>query len=493
MNRVSRVILSLGLLGIAFGTGPGVDEALAQKPSNNMWTRSAALYLDRAQNNPRPEDKRELYQQALEASLEGIKNDGGNPRVWFMAGQAYAKLGQYVAADSMFDRAEEIYPDYKEEVDRERLNAWVTSYNTGVNALQAGNTEQAIELLTAANTIYQGRPEAPLNLGSVYARQNEFDKAVDYYRQALAILRGPEREKLNEQREAQWQENEEIASFNLAQILANQGKDEEAAQAYRDFLARNPDDITAKINMAVVLTRMQNEAEAARLYNELLDTEGLSSDNYFRIGLGLFTSEQYDRSAAAFRSALETNTYFRDALYNLGQAIYAQTQAIEQQRMEGAVDSAQAVTRLTELYHQLDSVSTRVEAQDPNNKNVILLHAQAFRGLADLAVDDAASQQLRRKALALLERQEAMPFEVLSVQMAPVQEGKTTIRGMIRNATLEAGTPVTLRFILLDDAGAELSSQQVTVSAPAQEGDAVFEVELEAPGEVSGWKYEVVG
>ena len=491
MNRVTRVILSLGLVGLVYA-GTGAGEALAQKPSNNMWTRSAALYLDRAQNNPDPEDKQELYRQALEASLEGIKNDGGNPRVWYMAGQAHAKLGDFVAADSMFDRAEQIYPDYAQEVNRERLNAWINAFNMGVNLLQAGKTAEATERLQAAHTIYQGRPEAPLNLGAIYAREQEFDKAVQAYRDALAIMRGPASASLKEEQKAKWLESEEIASFNLAQILANLDRGEEAAQAYRDYLGRNPEDVTAKINLAVVLTRSGDEAGAAQLYTELLEMEELSAENYFRIGLGLFGAEEYRRSAKAFEQSLAMNPYSRDGLYNLGQALYARTRVLEEQL--ATADSAAAATELKELYVALDTVSQRVTELDPKNKNALLLHAQAFRGLSDLTADDTESQALRREALALLERQDSMAFEVLNVQMTRgPEEGQRVIRGTVTNAKLAADTPVTVRFILLDKAGAELSTEEVTVPAPAAEQQVPFEVTLPAPGDGSGWKYVVVG
>lgn len=493
MNRDTRVILSLGLLGLALTLGPGVAEVEAQKPSNNMWTRSAALYLDRAQNNPRPEAKRELYQQALEASLEGIQNDPGNPRVYFLAGQAHVKLGNLVAADSMFDKAEEIFPEYAEEINLERQNAWVVAYNAGVGALQGNQPEQAKEHLQRAHVIFQGRPEAILNLGSIYAREQEHEQAVAAYREALEILRGPAREQLPPQREEQWTEHEEIASFNLAQILATQGKDEEAAQAYRDFLAREPDDGTAKLNLAVVLSRMGNDEEARQLYDELLAMEDVSSDTYFRVGLGLFGAEQYDRAAEAFRMAVETNPHNRDALYNLGQAIYAKTRELEETVAAAGAGAEEAKTEARELYQELDRVSEQVLALDPSNRNVVLLHAQAFRGLSDLAASDAESQELRERALALLERNEAMTVQVINVQMDPVRDGKTTIRGVLENLKAEEGQPVTLRFTLLDDSGAELSAGEVTVPAPAAEQQVPFQVELEAPGEVSGWKYAIAG
>ena len=103
-----------------------------------------------------------------------------------------------------------------------------------------------------------------MNLGNLYARANNTEKAAASYRQALEILRGPERKALNAADEKQWAQWEEAAAFNLAQVLAQGNKDSEAAQAYQDYLARNPTNAIARSNLAIVLTRMGKKDEAAK-------------------------------------------------------------------------------------------------------------------------------------------------------------------------------------------------------------------------------------
>src|SRR5690606_15921025 len=107
-----------------------------------------------------------------------------------------------------------------------------------------------------AAQVYDKRPTALLNLGSVYARQNNSEGAARAYRGALEILRGPARQELKPEEEKQWAEWEEAVSQNLAQILAVAGKDEEAAAAYEEYLKRNPDNMTAMTNLAVVYNRL---------------------------------------------------------------------------------------------------------------------------------------------------------------------------------------------------------------------------------------------
>lgn len=486
MNRLTGLLLAL-LVGALLVP----ESATAQRrPSNNVWTRSARLYLDRARTNPRPEEQRALFQQALDATLEGIQNDPSNPQVYLIAGQAYVRLGDYFRADTMFTKATELYPDYEKEVDQERSNAWVQAYNLGINALQQGNFENAVAQFLRADAIFRGRPDARLNLGSAYVQMNEHEKAVEAFQGALEILRSPAREKVPPQQRAQWAEQEEIAAFNMAQVLAGLGRDDEAAQAYRDFLAREPNNTTAKINLAVVLSRQEKEDEAAELYAELLTDPNLGASEYLLVGVGLFRSQQYERSREAFRKALELNPYLRDAKYNLAQALNAQSTELEEKRQSASGEEANAYAeQLKQLYDELSKVSEDLLQYDPYNRNAKLLLVRGYRGLADL--DEATTDEWREKALAVLREQDEMAFEIADVQMIG-QEAKAQLRGEFRNIKLEAGQPLKIVFTFLGEGGATVATEEVELAAPAADSATRFQLEVEGSGAILGWKYDVV-
>src|SRR5690606_5464602 len=136
MNRWSTVLIAAAVLAPA--------TAEAQRPSNNMHTRSAETYLSQADREAVVADKVAALNSALEAAFAGIENDPDNPRSWFQAGQAYIGLQDWAGADSVFDRAESLYPEYAEEINPMRQAAWIDAYNAGVTALQANNVEEAI-------------------------------------------------------------------------------------------------------------------------------------------------------------------------------------------------------------------------------------------------------------------------------------------------------------------------------------------------------------
>jgi len=482
------LLLAFSLVGALFPTAASAQK----KPSNNMWTRSARLYLDRARGNPRSDEKLDLYRQALEAVQKGMEEDPSNAQIWLIAGQVYVQLDSATQAHEAFNKAVELWPEYQKEVDTERRNAWVRWHNQGVNDLQQQNLEAALDRFTQADLIYDKMPNTRLQLGALYVRMGEMDKAIEAFRGALEILRGPARDAVPAKEQETWRTNEEVAAFNLAQLLANAGRYEEAEQEYRAFLAREPQNRTAKTNLAIVLSRLGRNDEASEIYAEILSQPDLTETEYTAIGIGLMNGDDFVRAAEAFRKALALNPYSRDAMYNLAQSIYRQSlKVLEQREAASGDEQVKAATDLGALYSELQSVAERLREVDPYNANGLLLLAQAYRGQADLTAADAkTSDEWRSKALAVLQDHENLPFEIRELTMTP-DEGKVKVSGSIRNLKLAAGTPVTVRLTVVGKDGGAVGTGEVTVSAPDAEGFASFEAEIGVSGPAAGLRYEV--
>ncbi len=438
-------------------TPPGVEEGVP--PRDNMFTRTAALALSQAMQNADPGERQSRYQEALQAALDGVTNDPGNPQSYRQAGEAYVGLNDLVGADSMWTRAEDLYPLYSFDLTPLREQQWVNQYNLAVNQIQAGNTEGAIPLLESAHTIYKGRPEAMLNLGSIHAQLANVDDAVRWYRAALDMLRGPEFDAQPVDVQATWSENEEIAAFNLAQILANAGRNEEAEVAYRTYLERSPDNVTALSNLAVVLMSMDRNDEAAEIYQGLLARTDLDSRDYYVTGIGLYNAENYSMAAQAFGRSYELIPESRDALYNYAQALY----------LAGELD---------ELY----PAAVSLVEMDPYNNNVYRLMAQGLMAQGDTA-----------EAARILEEEMAtLEFEIDGTMLQPFGGGGGVVNGELLNHSLDEGGSVDIRVFFYGPGGIEIGTQDVSVPVPAAEMREVFRVEFDSDQDVVAYRYEVI-
>lgn len=470
MTRLGALVLALAV------TLPANAQA-QRKPSNSMQTRSAEVYINNARGTNAADEKRAQLEKALGVLNEGTEKDADNPRVWFLLGQVHAMLGNAADADAAFDRAEELYPDYAKEIAPFRFDVWAREYNAGIAAIQANDMAGAIAKFESADAVYRGRPDALISLGSLYVQAGDLAKAEQAYRSALEVIRGPARDDLDAEQAAAWKQDEEVATTELAALLAETGKPEEAAKLYRDLLASQPDNAQAKTNLAVTLSRAGQTEEASKLYAELLAQPDLSDVALFNIGIGLYRAEQFDKSAEAFTRALERNPQSPETLYNLGQALVA------------AAADADAAAK-AERGRQLVEVASQLREYDPNNRNVIMMLAQGQQMVADAETDAARAEQLKQELVRTLEAADALPFHVSGIAMR-AEEGGVRVTGTITNQTVAPGQPITLEFTFVNAQGAALGTETVSIPAPAAQAESEFEARFRSDEAVAGWRYTV--
>lgn len=449
MNRLQGIILgtmSAVLLGACASSGggsagveaaaPEVDESAygpsLASPSDNEFTARAGLFLAQAAGTEGEAERREKGQQALAQVQQGLQQDTMNPKLWLMKGQAEVAMGNYDAADASFTRALEIYPAYTPQIEAEREQGWIDAFNAGVQAMNAGDTEAAIAAMERAQSIFNKRPEALLNLASLYLRQEQPDKAAETYARTLEILTGPAATELPAEITAEWPTFIKLARTNMAQVYASMGVEH-------------------------------------------------------------FRAEEYDAAAADFRAALEVNPYYRDALHNLSQSLYVWTTDLEESR-EGAsaARTAEIDAQLREVYGEFREVTEQVKQIDPYNQNVNLLLARAYRGLGQIATADAEKKEWQSKALAVLEENQKLPFQITNVQVQ-LGDSAVQIAGDLENIGLTQGDQVTLRVTMLDAEGQSAGTQDVTITAPAQKSSTNFTVSVPVSEPSLGWRYEVIG
>lgn len=459
MRSRSRMLLTLGagllvLGGCAGATGTagpttsptGRVYEPGTQPSQTRQSQAATLFI--AQQN---------YEQALAQAQEGLEADSANPVHYFLAGQAYAGLGDYERANEMFERAEEIYPAYELDIEPEREAAWGVAFNRGVEAYNEGDIEEASEWWDRANRIYGIRPEAYMNLAVIHTQERDYDRAIEAYRGGLTALdREPATRRFEEEELAERAETRATMRRNLAELLGFTERYGEAEELIREQLEERPDDPELLSNLALSLSRQGREQEAQEIYGRLLAQPDLSADDLFNLGVALFNSENFEQSEEAFRRVTEMQPQSRDAWYNYANALYAR-----------------------EAYEDLVPVAERLVELDPLNQNSALILAQAYR-----------QTQQSQRALEQLQRNESQPVHVDELQMRP-REGETRITGTVVGNQAQQGTPVQLRFTFYGERG-ELGRETVTVNAPADEERANFEVVLQSEEPAVAYRYELV-
>ena len=108
--------------------------------------------------------------------------------------------------------------------------------------------DRATEEYIASLQLNADRPEAHMNLGLLYARQNHFDKAEEELKTALSL-----------------DPSFAPGAVNLADLYRAQNRDEEGERVLKTALGRSPDDASLEHALGLLMVRQKRNAQALDL------------------------------------------------------------------------------------------------------------------------------------------------------------------------------------------------------------------------------------
>lgn len=462
---VLAMVFGFGLTGCASGGGGGGGGDMAGigggsaglNPRNTDNTRSAEDAIEAAEEATDPAEAAQLYAQASQFAELAIQEDTLNPLAYRLAGVASIGTDEYTAAGEYFDQAIELRPLYEFDLVAVRERAWIDLYQEATPYVQSGDYESAAQYFEYANDIYQGRPEAMVTLGQIYAQLREHDAAIENLNAALAFSDSETMMQADSATAASWEEQLEPLPLLRAQVLADAGRFEEAVGTYRQMSAANPDDIELKRGLAAILMEMGSETEATSVYLEMMDMPGLDSETLFSIGVGFYQSNDYGNAAAAFGNAATASVNDRDALEMWARSLQ--------------LDSA---------YTELPVVAERWINLDPSGQNGWLILAQSANQNGDAETTQEAIQAV-----------EALEFIVNDLQLMRFGNGGAEVNGSVVNKTLDPGERVTLRFTFYANDGTPIGSVTETLTLGGADMAQVFSIQFDSAEQVGGYGYRV--
>ncbi|HHH44108.1 MAG TPA: tetratricopeptide repeat protein [Gammaproteobacteria bacterium] len=127
----------------------------------------------------------------------------------------------------------------------------VALHMLGLIEYQAGRYEQAIDLMSRAETRIPGDAGLHTNLGTVLQASGRLDEAVSRYMKAIAISPGFA-----------------LAYNNLGNALRLQGKQEQAVSAFRQALDIDPDYADGYVNLAIAYQSTGETDKAIQCYEK---------------------------------------------------------------------------------------------------------------------------------------------------------------------------------------------------------------------------------
>ncbi len=443
----------------------------------------------------RQKDLRDANRVLTQAVTTGQQQQ--NPAAWYYLGRYYVMTNDPAGADTAFAKVEQLKPGCATDVAFWRRAMWVPTFNAGVAAWQADNTDSAMASFRRANAIYRGEPHGFLYLGTMFANAAQLDSAASYFEQGIAIAA----------RDPKYADEQRDATFNLARIYQGVGKSDQAAAAFRSYLQLVPNDAEALAGLAAIYSEAGNMDSAIALYTRVLDrADSLDAETLFRAGVGIFqgvptspdsaestrrcrseppsgtgaapssrrvaarcdsiagaamkthraaSAEVYRSAARAFEAGLVKNPYSRDGLFNLTNSYLALS------------DSAKMLPAAQRLY-----------GVDPMSRTGVRLLAQAwnFRGNPDSTL----------RYLIVGDSLLAVDVNVSSFTM---REGGASLEGLATNFHTRPSRPLTLAVEFLDVKGEPVNAQTAAIAALQPNTTHQFQVTGSGAGIVA-WRYK---
>src|SRR5206468_9411351 len=194
------------------------------KPGHYL-VNSGQLYLKSASearfDDQRQKDLRDAQRVLAQALTSGSQEK--NPAAWYYLGHYYILTNDAEGADSAFTKAEALKPDCKDDIASWRRVVWVPTFNAGVAAWQANNTDSAIKSFRRANSMLPNEPTGFKYMATLFYNAGQSDSAVLYFRKAADIAAT----------NPKFAQDRKDVLFNLGRIQQSLGKLPDAQATYR--------------------------------------------------------------------------------------------------------------------------------------------------------------------------------------------------------------------------------------------------------------------
>jgi len=106
--------------------------------------------------------------------------------------------------------------------------------------------------------------------------------------------------------------------FGLAEGLTEEGRIDEAIEAYQKELSIYPDDFKTLNNLGALLARTGNTAEATEYFRKAVQQKPDDCKARYNLGVMLAKQAEYDEAIEHFRKAVQLRPEHANANYNLG-------------------------------------------------------------------------------------------------------------------------------------------------------------------------------
>lgn len=416
---------------------------------------SGYTYLKSAiesKNDPKP-----LLASANRVITEAITQDGQDKAVsaWYGLGWVDLFQGDVAGADTALARAEKLAPDCKSEIDRLRYIAYAPIANSGVSALQGGDTTAALQAFRQAAALRPSAAFPSYYIGVIYADRNQNDSALAYFSKVASGTSTDSNDVKLRSR----------AVYAQAVLLINSNKAAEAVPILEQYVKANPADTSAQKALARAY-RATGQTEKAQAIDAVVGSTsaaGPTANTDLAEATKLYNQKDYAGAAALLTKILAAEPTNVSAL---------QAQANSYLALKDGP--------------QLAASAAKLVAAEPLNQDALRLQRAGYQLVKQPKEANVVAEQILMLPVTVVITE--LTLKAASASLGGTAKGLAAMDAKTGNPIPPA--PLTLVFEMLDKSGKTVATQEVALEALAPDATKNFSIEAKGEG-ISSYKYGV--
>ena len=272
------------------------------------------------------------YDKALNTLHKEVAKNPKSDEGWYLLGNVYGELGKFDSLVIAYDKSLAVSKKYESEINQSKMYYWANSFNAGVSYFQRGNKatdkdsvkiyyDKSIDAFTTGTKLEPDSADTFKNLAFVYMSAGKNEEAIKPLKKLVQL-------------------NNELDGYKyLGQIYYTLGTMSKSAYStsndITDSLAANkyfndavdilekgtklyPNDSELLKTLSASYVDIGKSDVALNSFKTLVEKEPDNKVYRYNYGVLLLGSEDYEMAVQEFQKAIDLDSTYTNAIYNLG-------------------------------------------------------------------------------------------------------------------------------------------------------------------------------